>query len=439
MLCLKYQDDNLAIENILALPNGQSLGNRIVKAAMTEGLADPAGRPSPELVTLYERWSRGGAGLLLTGNVLVDGRHLERPGNVVIDGPPDPMKTEQLARWAQAAKSGGASVWVQLSHAGRQTPITINPTPHAPSSVQIELGRSGLFGTPMAMTHAQIAEVRRHFFEAALVVKEAGFDGIQIHAAHGYLLSSFLSPLTNKRDDEWGGSLENRARLLLEIVHAIRVAVGPSFGVGVKLNSADFQRGGFDIDDSVKVAQWLDEAKIDILEISGGNYESPRMIDLALKGPAEDRRANVREAYFLEFAPRIKASLGRAKLMVTGGFRTRAAMDRALIDEGVDLIGIARPFCGWPDAPHKILSEVSKDLPAFEDRLRLGPGVLGPRSRFPLIRAINAAGAQAWYFEQIVRLGAGLDAEQRFSVYRALRMSKRRAKQALDRLQRSAE
>ncbi len=234
---------NALLSQPLQLPCGVELPNRLAKAAMTEGLATPDGVPTPALNTLYRRWSAGGAGLLLTGNVIVDRDHLERPGNVVIDREPDPKMAQALAAWAQACTVGGNQAWVQLSHAGRQTMKTVNPHPRAPSAVKLGLP-GGQFGAPVALTVEEITGLVERFAVAARAVCRAGFTGIQVHAAHGYLLSQFLSPRSNQRQDAYGGSLENRARLLLQVVAAVRDAVGPTVAVAVKLNSADFQRGG---------------------------------------------------------------------------------------------------------------------------------------------------------------------------------------------------
>ena len=260
----------LTIGMPLTLPNGQVLPNRLAKAAMTEGLADGAGRPTDALCRLYERWSRGGSGLLLTGNVNVDRHHLERAGNVVIDRAPDALMRERLAAFARAAKSGGSRVWMQISHAGRQTPKPINPHPKAPSAVPLRKMPMLEFGEPVAMTNDGVRDVIERFVTAARAAEEAGFDGVQLHSAHGYLLSTFLSPIANCRTDAWGGSLEARARLLLGIVERVKAAVGPSFALSVKLNSADFQRGGFDIEDSGQGAGWAHAAGLDLLGVFGG-------------------------------------------------------------------------------------------------------------------------------------------------------------------------
>lgn len=257
------------IGEAFALPSGIRFKNRIAKAAMTEGLAGRDGVPNDDHVRLYGRWAAGNIGLSLTGNVQIDRGHLERPGNVIVDGPLSDDAKAAWKRWAEAATAHGTQAWVQISHAGRQTQVTVNKTPKAPSAVQLNLP-GGMFGVPVPLTEAEILDLIGRFANAATVAKEAGFTGVQIHAAHGYLISQFLSPLANRRTDQWGGALENRARFLLETIKAVRAAVGPGFGVGVKLNSADFQKGGFAFDDCIIVAGWLADLGVDLLEISGG-------------------------------------------------------------------------------------------------------------------------------------------------------------------------
>jgi 2,4-dienoyl-CoA reductase-like NADH-dependent reductase (Old Yellow Enzyme family) len=254
----------------LRLPCGAVLPNRLAKPAITEGLATPRGWATPELERLYEGWARGGFGLLISGNIIVDADHLERPGNVIIDQTPYGEEGARLRKWTAVARRHGAHFWAQLSHSGRQTPKAVNAHPLSPSAVELGLP-PGLFGKPRAMSADEIAEVVAQFAIAARVAKSVGFTGVQIHAAHGYLISSFLSPKVNHRTDEWGGSLENRARLLMSIVAAVRKAVGPSFPIGVKLNSADFQKGGFGANESEEVALMLQEAGVDLLEISGAS------------------------------------------------------------------------------------------------------------------------------------------------------------------------
>ncbi len=389
----------------LVLPNGQTLKNRLVKGAMTEGLADARGRPTPELIRLYERWADGGTGLLLTGNIQIDRAHLERAGNVIIDRVPDAAMAALLGQFARAGQRGDTRNWAQLSHAGRQTPFNINPAPKAPSVVKLKPPTGMKMGAPVALTEAEIGQVIEGFVIAAQACQQAGFDGVQIHAAHGYLLSQFLSPKSNQRSDQWGGSLENRARLLLEVARRIKPLTSASFGLAVKLNSADFQRGGFELDDSVTVARWLDAIGIDFLEISGGNYEAPEMVGFTEDtGQGAQKSTHAREAYFLEFAPQIAAALARSKLLVTGGFRTAAAMNGALNQDQVDLIGIGRPLCAAADTSARLLAGTITELPRHEDEVQLGGGILSQRSPIGLIKRLTVMMSQAWYYQNLVRL-----------------------------------
>ncbi len=409
------------LQEQLRLPCGQVLSNRLAKAAMTEGLADPLNRATERHVKLYSRWAKGGVGLILTGNIQIDRRHLERPGNVAIEGVQSPEQMAALKAWITAAKSGGAQVWAQISHAGRQTPKAVNPTPLAPSAVKLALP-GGQFGEPRALTAGEISDIVRRFAHASAVAREAGFTGVQIHSAHGYLLSEFLSPRVNRRTDEWGGSLENRARLLLETIKAVRAKTGADFAISVKLNSADFQKGGFTNEECLKVVEWLNGAGIDLLEISGGTYEQPKMAGLDGLEPAFGETVRdttrAREAYFIDYAVAI-AKVARMPLMVTGGFRTRAGMEEPLASGATHMIGLARPLCGDPLAANRLLNGEIQSLPAYEKTLRLGPGWLGPHSPLTIFKMINGWGAQGWYCLQLIRMGDGLDPDLRMSVMQA--------------------
>lgn len=343
----------------LSLPCGANLANRIAKAAMTEGLADDAGCATARNVRLYEQWGAGGAGLLLTGNVLIDQRFLERPRNVIVERGGD---RGMLREVAAAATAHGAQCWVQINHPGRQAGLGAEQFV-GPSAVPVATGSSVM---TRALSTAEIHDLIGRFGYVAETMRECGFNGVQIHAAHGYLNSQFLSPLTNLRDDEWGGSLENRARLLLSAVRAVRKAVGPDFAVSVKLNSADFQQGGFSEEESLTVIGWLEDEGIDLLEISGGNYESMEMVGVSNPGsPQPERRASTvaREAYFVAFANRIRPHT-RVPLMVTGGFRSRAAMDAALASGALDVVGIGRPFCADPAVADGLLSGRLSEAPS---------------------------------------------------------------------------
>lgn len=390
---------------------------------MTEGLADPHNRATAAHASLYGHWAGGGLGLQITGNILICRRHLERPGNIAIASEPDAEQMAALAALAVAARGQGGRVLAQLSHAGRQTPALINPRPLAPSAVPVALpGKQ--FGTPRALTEAEILDLVARFARAARVCAAAGFDGVQLHAAHGYLLSSFLSPLANRRTDRWGGSLANRARFLVEAVRAVRAATDAGFALSVKLNSADFQRGGFALSESAELARILSGEGVDLIEVSGGTYEQPRMMDTDGLSPGEARSAR-REAYFLAEAERLRAA-ATVPLMVTGGFRTAAAMDAAIAGGAVDLVGLARPLCVQPDGARALLDDPGASLPAPERTLRLGPGLLSPRSRFPAIRVLNAVAAQAWFCQQILNLAERGAPAPDLSLPRALLRHQRR-------------
>ena len=395
----------------LSLPCGVTLNNRLAKAATSEFTADARGRATLAHRTLYGAWATGGAGMLLTGNVQVDYRHLEHPGNVVIQGEQDADRLASLKAWSDAGKGGGSQMWMQLSHPGRQTNIRVNSTPKAPSAVPLAI--PGVkFGMPIALSNTEILDLVERFGRAASVARETGFDGVELQAAHGYLFSQFLSPRANVREDEWGGDLASRARFLLETVKAIRTKVGSDFPIGVKLNSADFQRGGFSFEDSRIVAGWLDDASVDLIEISGGTWEQPKMANIDGGEPAFEpvvsKASREREAYFTRFAPEIRRNLKRAKLMVTGGFRAAGGMADAIDNDGVDLVGLARPLCLYPQAATALLSGELTGLELPESKLRLGPGFLGPHSPIKLLRAINGLGSVTWYNKQLLRLAAGL-------------------------------
>ncbi|HBO6052679.1 NADH:flavin oxidoreductase/NADH oxidase family protein [Pseudomonas aeruginosa] len=328
----------------LHLPNGQVIPNRIAKAAMEENLADADHAPGDALIRLYRTWAQGGAGLIITGNVMVDRHALTGPAGVVLE---NDQHLQRFAAWAKACRSQGAQAWLQINHPGRQLMAALGQPARGPSAVAVNIpGLEKLFAQPRALSEAEIEELIARYVETARLAERAGFTGVQIHAAHGYLFSQFLSPLTNRRDDQWGGSLENRARILLRTVAAVRAEVAPGFCVAVKLNSADFQRGGFNAEDAASVVQLLNEHAVDLVELSGGSYESP-----AMQGQTRDGSSLAREAYFLEFAERI-AAVARMPLMVTGGIRRRAVAEQVLAGP-VAMLGMATALAVEPNLPRR--------------------------------------------------------------------------------------
>ncbi len=336
--------ENLLTQN-LRLPNGSVLRNRLAKASMSETLATYTNRPTPKLVELYRRWGASGVGLLLTGNVMIDRRALGEPGNVVIE---DESDLPVLRQWAQAASERGAAIWVQLNHPGKQAMKGLNASTLAPSAVPFNKDLTAMFDTPHEATEGQIQEIIQRFGRSAAICKKAGFSGVEIHCAHGYLLNQFLSPHHNRRNDQWGGSAENRRRFVLAVYAEVRRQVGAEFPVGIKINSADFQHGGFTEEESLAVIQALADAGVDLIEISGGTYET---------GVAQPTKASTaaREAYFMDFAEKVRAAV-EVPVMVTGGFRSVAGMNNALQSGALDLVGIARLMAIDPDAPKALLA-----------------------------------------------------------------------------------
>ena len=338
------------LQQPLSLPCGAILPNRIAKSAMSENLSPRHHGPTPTLIRAYQRWVEGGCGLIITGNIMIDRRAIGEPGNVVVE---DETDLELLKEWAAVVQNTKAHLWAQINHPGRQAMSGVNADIVAPSAVGLNVhGLSALFREPRALTDAEILELIERFGRTAAILKKAGFTGVQIHAAHGYLVSQFLSPLTNQRTDRWGGTLKNRARFVLEVYRTIRKQVGPEFPVGIKINSADFQRGGFTEEESMEVVRLLGAEGIDLIEISGGTYERPAMV-----GSEQRQSTREREAYFLKYVEKARSTLS-TPLMLTGGFRTVATMEHSLAEGVLDVIGLARPFTIYPDLPRRIFAGV---------------------------------------------------------------------------------
>lgn len=384
----------------LTLRNGMLLKNRLYKAAMDEQLA-PHNVPGQALVRLYDTWAKGGAAVLVTGHVMVDRRFAANFDSTVVE---DERDLPTLQAWAQAGTQNGTRLFMQLNHPGKQIPKNVNPQPVAPSAVPLSKELAGLFNPPRELAADEIRDIIRRFGQSAHIAEKAGFSGVQIHAAHGYLLSQFLSPHHNRRSDEWGGSLENRMRLLVEIYHEIRRQTSDGFTVALKLNSADFQKGGFSEDESVQVLAKMAESGIDLLEISGGNYESPAMM-----GSVKDSTRR-REAYFLDYAGKARAVIGEVPLVITGGFRSAAAMNEALADGSIDMVGMAKPFAVMPDAANRLLdgSLQRVDTPPVRTGVKL------------IDQKVGGFLELYWYTKQLSLLGAGQPPQPGYSAWRAL-------------------
>ncbi|KAK4158765.1 NADH oxidase 3 [Cladorrhinum sp. PSN259] len=369
---------DLQIAQPLTLKCGLTLPNRLVKAAMAEWLSDKETKlPSERLNSLSKHWAAGGWGMLITGNVEVDPRHTGSPDDVVVD-PSLPIDSilPVFTRWAESFKGSNSfsdavkktPVLVQINHPGRQSARGAGTRGFfgqtvAPSAVPINWGpgilpwllRTVVFGTPRELTIPEIEEVVRNFAHTARVVAEAGFDGVQIHAAHGYLLSQFLSSATNKRTDKYGGSAEKRAQVVIEVIEAVKEATrevrGKGFAVGIKVNSADYQSEA-EMADVVKQFRMIAEAGVDFVEVSGGTYEDPSM-NLGLQNKSE--RTKAREAYFLEFASIARRELSGVPLMVTGGFTSRLGMENAVAQGDCELVGLGRPAVINPTLPNNTI------------------------------------------------------------------------------------
>jgi 2,4-dienoyl-CoA reductase-like NADH-dependent reductase (Old Yellow Enzyme family) len=336
------------INSSITLKNGHLIKNRLFKSAMSEQLGNKQHNPTQGLATLYSRWAKGGIGLSITGNIMIDRTALGEPKNVVLDEQSD---LTPFIKWAKAGQENSAQIWTQLNHPGKQVPNFICEEPVSPSAISLSGGLEKGFNKPRALTEAEIEDIISKFALSAKLSKQAGFTGVQIHGAHGYLVSQFLSPRHNQRDDKWGGSLENRMRFVLSVYQAIRNEVGDDFPIGIKLNSADFMKGGFTEEDSMEVVKALSKAGIDLIEISGGTYESPSMVGHKVKESTLKR-----EAYFLDYIEKVR-KLVDTPLVLTGGFRSSAAMQSALDSGATDMIGIARTTAVDPDFPNKLIAD----------------------------------------------------------------------------------
>ena len=333
-------------ENLLftpiTLPNETTIKNRFFKSAMSEGMGTRDFQPKKNIATLYKRWAEGGTGLIITGNIMVDPKGTAEPGNIVFD---KNSNMEILKNWAKQGQQHGAKVMVQLNHPGKQAPKTVSKQTVAPSAVPLGNGLNKLFSTPRALTTNEVEELVQKFVTSAKVAKEAGFSGVQIHAAHGYLISQFLSPHDNRRTDKYGGSLENRMRFLKEIYLGMREELGKNFTIGIKINSTDFKEDGLTEEDSLKTIIELANLGLDFVEISGGTYERPAMMGATSK--------STNQVFFAEYSKKLKQKID-IPVVVTGGIRSINAMNTLLNDNTTDFIGIARPLRIDPNIPNKI-------------------------------------------------------------------------------------
>lgn len=372
------------LQQPFTLPCGVIIPNRIIKSAMSENNADKDGKPSDQIIKLYETWGKGGTGILISGNVMMDSKALGEEHNVVIE---DEKYLAELARWADAAQKEGTHLWMQINHPGRQAP-KFNEEVVSPSDVELPVMK-GLFKKPRPLAEKEIWEIIEGFGRTALIAKKAGWKGVQIHGAHGYLVSQFLSTRTNLRTDQWGGSLENRAKFAIEIYRNIREKVGAGFPIGIKINSADFQRGAFSEEESLQVIKMLSDEGMDMIEVSGGTYEKAAMMGRKLKKSTQER-----EAYFTDFIVKARKTTA-APLLLTGGFRTVEGMAKALKNNELDFVGIARPFAIYPFLSKEIFE-------GKREKIRAGNVNTG-------IKFIDSLGFMdtAWHAENMKIMGRG--------------------------------
>ena len=378
---------------------GVRIKNRFFKSALSEQLGDSDHGPRQDLITLYRRWAEGGSGLLVTGNVMIDRRFLGEPGNVVLE---DDRHHEAFKDWVAATSGHDTQLWMQLNHPGKQIPSFLCSEPVAPSEVPMGHGLGHLFKTPRALSEEEILEIVGRFATSSALAREAGFGGVQIHAAHGYLINQFLSPHHNCREDGWGGDATRRRRFLLEVYRAIRTVVGDDYPIGIKLNSADFLRGGFSEEESMEVVDAIAAEGIDLIEISGGTYESPAMVGHRVKESTRQR-----EAYFLEYAEKVRQRV-ETPLVVTGGFRSGPAMLEALNSGATDLIGLGRPLAIEPDLPKRLMADPSGriDLPR-------------PTTGFKSVDRMVILDL-SWWELQLRRMGRGMDPKPDLSAWRSV-------------------
>jgi 2,4-dienoyl-CoA reductase-like NADH-dependent reductase (Old Yellow Enzyme family) len=333
----------------LTLPCGETLKNRLAKAAMSDELGDGAGGATPEQAALYRRWAQGGAGLVIVGECQVAPDHPENCGNLLLN----PLRSAaSIRRMTEAGRVNGMHLWAQLGQAGcLAAPVT--GAVKGPSALTV-----GAVHTK-AMEPAEIEALPHRIAESAVAAKSVGFTGVEVHAAHGFLLNQFLSPFFNRRTDRWGGSVRNRARLLLEAVDHVREAVGPRFPVSVRLNVQDGLVGGLTLEEGVAVAALLNEAPIDLLNLSGGVYfpGAPSASDRVTAGP-----------YFLEAARAVR-KVFQGPLMTAGGFKTRNEALAALESGSIDVVGLARLLVLDPDLPNAWLAgnDPAPAFPRFAD------------------------------------------------------------------------
>ncbi|MEQ8334089.1 oxidoreductase [Nisaea sp.] len=370
------------LDRPLHLPCGAVLKNRIAKAAMSDDLGDGRGGPTDAQRRLYGLWADGGAALSLVGEVQIGPWAPENYGNLILE----PLQNEENFRaLSAAATANDTHFWAQLGHAGALA-VPVSGPAKAPSALDV----SGIHA--VEMTAEEIEALPAAYAQAAVNARTVGFTGVEVHAAHGFLLNQFLSPLFNRRTDRWGGSPERRARLLIDIIAAVRASVGPDFPVAVKINATDQLAGGMEAPEALDLVAMIDRTEIDLIDISGGAY-------FPGAAPASDGTRS--GPYFVDFARSARARTGKP-LMTAGGFKRRAEAERALSSGAVDMVGLARPLALNPALPEIWLKKSGED-PVF-----------------PRFSSTPPGGVTAWYTERLRRLGSDGTADDAGTIEEAL-------------------
>ena len=372
----------------LELPCGAVLKNRLAKSAMSDSLANGEGDPTEAQIRLYERWAEGGAALSIIGEVQGDPRFPEKPGNLVFG---DDSNLQALHALTSRASIDGAHIWPQISHAGALSHSPISQ-PTGPSALNI--GSFQCAG--MLMTEVQ--QLPDMYARAAVVAKSVGFTGVQIHAAHGFLLSQFLSPLFNRRHDQYGGSIEARSRIIVEVIDKVRCAVGSSFPIGLKINSSDQLEGGLTQEDALEAIRILDHTSIDLIEISGGTY---------FPGAKASSDSSAGGPYFVNFAQRAQ-KVTSVPLMITGGIKTRKDALDSLAQGAADMVGLARAMALNPKLTNDWLSEAGGD------------------PEFPRFEVSPPGGITAWYTMLLTALGNDDESQLTLDIPSAIRVYEKR-------------
>ena len=388
-LTRKHSTSCQVLQSSLDLPCGAVLKNRLAKSAMSDSLGNGEGDPTEAQVRLYERWAEGGTAASIMGEVQGDPRFPEKPGNLVFGD-----NSDHRAIRALVARSviEDAHLWPQLGHAGALSHPPISQ-PKGPSAMDIP----GLQCAEMSVE--EIQELPGMYARTAAFAKSAGFSGVHIHAGHGFLLSQFLSPLFNRRYDGYGGSVEARCRIVLRILDEVRRAVGPSYPVGIKINSTDKLEGGLTEEDALEVVRLVGRTSVDLIDISGGTYfpgaraSSDGVSD---SGP-----------YFLNFARRAKG-VTDVPLMLTGGFRRREQAVDALASGAVDMVSLARAMVLDPRLAETWLTREGGD------------------PEFPEFESPPRGGVTAWYTMRLTALGEDREDRFRLDPQAALRIYEKR-------------